>query len=98
MSEGTLHGYQVGVLSLFSLYLQDKLKKEHVLYAKRLDLSVNYLGKLLSSPKEFLEIIALSRKMRPGRSTILDKYTDMVIYEKYYKYVDMAMKWVQNNE
>jgi glycerol-1-phosphate dehydrogenase [NAD(P)+] len=98
MSEGTLHGYQVGVLSLFSLYLQDKLKKEHVLYAKTLDLSVNYLGNLLSSPKDFLEIISLSRKMRPGRCTILDNYTDKIIYEKYYKYVDMAMKWIQNKE
>lgn len=94
LSDGTLHGYQVGVSSLFSLYLQDKLKKEHVLYAKTLGLSINYLGNIFSSQKEFLELISLSRKMRPGRCTILDKYTDKEINESYFMYLDMAMKWV----
>lgn len=97
LSEGTLHGYQVGILSLFTLYLQKKLKKEHVQYATALGLSINYLGNIFSSQKEFLEIISLSRKMRPGRCTILDKYTDEKIKEKYYMYLDTAMTWAQND-
>jgi len=97
LSEGTLHGYQVGILSLFTLYLQKKLKKEHVHYATTLGLSINYLGDIFSSKKDFLEIISLSRKMRPGRCTILDKYTDKKINEKYYMYLDKAMKWSQND-
>lgn len=97
LSEGTLHGYQVGILSLFTLYLQKKLKKEHVHYARTLGLSINYLGNIFSSKKDFLEIISLSRKMRPGRCTILDKYNDKKINEKYYMYLDMAMEWAQND-
>jgi glycerol-1-phosphate dehydrogenase [NAD(P)+] len=92
ISENTLHGYQVGVLSLFCLYLQNKLKPIHLEYADNLKLDKDFLFSRNLDEKFILEIFHVSRKMRPGRVTILDEYNDkelLLKYEEYINYIEI---------
>ncbi|HUQ65645.1 MAG TPA: iron-containing alcohol dehydrogenase [Flavitalea sp.] len=72
LSENTLHGYQVGSISIFCLYLQKKLDAKCINYAQELNIPLafhqldNKITGMLSA------IYETSFKMRPGRFTVLD--------------------------
>lgn len=80
-----LHGTQVGSLSLFSLYLQEKLNSDIINYALKLGLPLS-LPYLDTSEEQLKLIFKTSRAMRPGRFTVLDKFSDDELVEKYKYY------------
>lgn len=87
-TKSTLHGYQVGVLSLFCLFIQGKLKNAHLEYAQAINLNLD-LGDLYNlNEKKWLKIFNLSRSMRPGRVTILDKYSNAELVKKHKEFLE----------
>jgi glycerol-1-phosphate dehydrogenase [NAD(P)+] len=72
LSEKTLHGYQVGSISIFCLYLQKKLDAKCINYAQELNipLAFHLLDEKISG--QLSTIYETSFKMRPGRFTVLD--------------------------
>lgn len=91
MDKSKLHGYQVGVLSLFCLYLQDELDLKVINYARQIGIPSDIESICKDLENNFAELIRVSRKMRPGRMTILDKYSDNEIIEKYKSYSDFSI-------
>ena len=85
INEKFLHGTQVGTLSLFSLYLQEKLNSDILNYAIKLGLPLS-LPYLETSEKQLKLIFKTSRAMRPGRFTVLDMFSDDELVEKYKQY------------
>lgn len=83
-SENMLHGTQVGSISLFTLYLQDKLEKKHIKFAQSIDipLSIDSFVNDFSEEK-FIEIMNKAKEMRPGRYTVLDTLSNNDIIKKY---------------
>lgn len=97
LSNNKLHGFQVGVLSLFSLYLQNELDDEVLTYANKIQLP-HTIDSICTTDKETLLLIFLtSRKMRPGRITILDKFTNDELLEKYNEYLNYCQKFYSVN-
>jgi len=91
-SSDTLHGFQVGSMSLFCLYLQDKLKQEHIKYGKKLNMAFDFFGDNDINSKQVKKIFGKSRTMRPGRNTILDKFSDTQLSDCYRKFTDLIFK------
>lgn len=89
-SETTLHGYQVGVLSLFCLYLQGKLNDSHLQYAEKIELKPNLEQIYHLDEDELIEVFKVSREMRPGRVTILDNFTDTELLKKYREFISIT--------
>jgi glycerol-1-phosphate dehydrogenase [NAD(P)+] len=88
LSADTLHGFQVGSLSLFSLYLQGKLKQKHIAYGEKVGLSFDLFNHQSITGELLGEVIEKSRGMRPGRITILDDYTNDEIIDKYKEFTE----------
>lgn len=93
LSSGTLHGYQVGALSLFCLYLQRKLKQVHVEYAKTLGLPLDFLNFTGLDWAVWKNLFLKARSMRPGRVTVLDYFSEEDLYDEYRRYRDFAAKF-----
>ena len=88
----SLHGYKVGVLSLFCLYLQKELNQTILEYAKRIQLPFVLSSWRNLTEKELTELFKISRKMRPGRKTILDKFNDKELLSEFHRYDRMIKK------
>ena len=74
--------------SLFCLFIQGKLKNAHLEYAQAINLNLD-LGDLYNlNEKKWLKIFNLSRSMRPGRVTILDKYSNVELVKKYKEFLE----------
>lgn len=83
-SEGVLHGTQVASISLFTLFLQDKLEEKYLIFAKKMAIPIDFSCFVKNFSKErFLEIIDKSREMRPGRYTVLSQMSSEEVYLKY---------------
>ena len=68
-----LHGEQVAAISLFSLFLQNELISSYLVYAKQTIDEINFVKNLINpTEKIYRNIYIYSKKMRPGRMTILD--------------------------
>ncbi|WP_242918072.1 iron-containing alcohol dehydrogenase [Pontibacter liquoris] len=82
-SENTLHGLQVGSISIFCLYLQKKLDAKCINYAQELNipLAFHLLDDKLTDKLSL--IYDTSFKMRPGRFTILDTCKGMKFEDLY---------------
>jgi glycerol-1-phosphate dehydrogenase [NAD(P)+] len=86
----TLHGYKVGCLSLFSLFLQNKLTKEIYFYSKKINLNPYYIINVLEFLQNILpdtDIIKLFKSMRRYRYTILDQFDQYDIYKLSKEYI-----------
>jgi glycerol-1-phosphate dehydrogenase [NAD(P)+] len=97
LSENTLHGYQVGAISIFCLYLQKKLDAKCINYALDLGipLAFHQLDKKIS---DNLELISnTSFKMRPGRFTVLDTYKKMKFDDLYNEFLLFLEKFKVND-
>lgn len=72
LSDGTLHGLQVGSISIFCLFLQNKLDAKCLNYAYELD--IPYAFGMLNEEiyKNIKDLYEVSLTMRPGRFTVLD--------------------------
>lgn len=86
LSNNQLHGYQVGVVSLFCLYLQNDLSDKIIEYSRKISLDTDISATCIDFEYNFNEIFKLSRSMRPGRITILDHYNNNTLFELYLKY------------
>ena len=83
-----LHGYQVGSISLFCIFLQNKLEKELFYFSQKINLEFEWKSFLIDSSEEkLIEIFKTSRNMRKNRYTVLNKYTNEELVEKYNEYV-----------
>lgn len=83
LSDGTLHGLQVGSISLFSLYLQQKLCPQHVNYAFKLGIPLLFTDLSPDIANNLLHIFETARVMRPDRYTILDCLSDQELIARY---------------
>lgn len=84
LSEDVLHGTQVASISLFTLFLQDKLKDKFINYAKATGIPTLFSSFLSDFSQElFFKILDKARMMRPGRYTILNQKTNAEIFTAY---------------
>lgn len=87
LSENILHGTQVASISLFTLFLQEKLFDEYLVYAKQTNIPLLFTSMITDFSEElFLKIIGKAREMRPGRYTVLHELSDEVIYQKHQEF------------
>ena len=77
-----LHGEQVGSISLFTLWLQGELRQAHLDYAHNLGLNPYFPNLVGIQESDTMEIFQASRKVRPGRRTVLDRYEDEQLCSK----------------
>lgn len=87
LSENTLHGYQVGSISIFCLYLQKKLDAKCINYAQelRIPIAFHHLNENIKSKLALL--YETSFKMRPGRYTVLETCKGMQFEDIYNEYL-----------
>ena len=87
LSENTLHGYQVGAISIFCLYLQKKLDAKCINYAQELNipLAFHLLNEKIADQLQL--IYETSFKMRPGRFTVLDTFKEMKFEDVYSEFL-----------
>jgi glycerol-1-phosphate dehydrogenase [NAD(P)+] len=93
LSEKTLHGYQVGSISIFCLFLQKKLDAKCINYAHELDIPLAF-HRLDGKVKEQLSLIYdTSLRMRPGRYTILENYKGIGIEDIYNEFLSFLERF-----
>lgn len=87
LSKNVLHGTQVASISLFVLFLQEKLLNDYIDYAAATKIPLLFTDLLDFFDEEVLkEIFRKSKEMRPGRYTILDTISEEIFINKYYQY------------
>lgn len=87
LSEETLHGLQVGSISIFSLYLQKKLDIKCINYANELNIPLAFHqldDKIFSKLNEIYET---SMVMRPGRYSVLNSFQGMAFTDIYQEFL-----------
>lgn len=86
-SKNVLHGTQVASISLFTLFLQDKLEEKHLSFAKKIDIPLDFSSLVAEFSKElFMEIVEKAREMRIGRYSILTMIDNEELYSKFLEY------------
>lgn len=98
LSNNQLHGYQVGVISLFCLYLQNDLSDKIIDYSRKIHLDTDISYTCIDFESNFDEIFKISRSMRPGRITILDYFDNKTLFDKYLKYKEYCSSIIANNQ
>lgn len=83
LSEKTLHGYQVGSISIFCLYLQKKLDAKCINYAQELNIPLAFHQLDPKIADKLSLIYETSFDMRPGRFTVLDMCKDKKFDDVY---------------
>lgn len=93
LSDKTLHGYQVGSISIFCLYMQKKLNTKSINYAHELGipLAFHQLDKKIYDNLEL--IYENSFEMRPGRYTILNEFKGIKFSDLYNDFLDFLEKF-----
>jgi len=82
-----LHGTQVASISLFTLFLQNKLKPIHLQYALATEIPLFFTKIFSINSKEMLtSIFEKAKGMRPGRYTVLDTQTSESFIKKIKEY------------
>lgn len=92
----TLHGYKVGCLSLFCLFLQNKLTKEIYDFTKKINLDPYYILdvlKYLKSKSPEVDVMVLFRSMRKNRYTVLNQINGADIYALAVDYVSQISEY-----
>lgn len=73
LADYVLHGTQVASISLFTLFIQGKLKQRHIRYAKATNIPLDFTTLLVDQTDDtLLDIFSKAKFMRPGRFTILN--------------------------
>ena len=88
LTKGVLHGNQVASISLFSLYLQNKLTEEIIDYARRIEVPFFFHSLGTDILDNLHTIFDLAQKMRPGRFTVLDTIDKDSFIRKYSMFCD----------
>jgi glycerol-1-phosphate dehydrogenase [NAD(P)+] len=81
------HGMQVASVSLFSLYLQNEEVKDVISYLNRIGLNYTQSNFYNAKSTSLKEIFKISRIVRKERYTVLNRYTDDELMEKYWSYL-----------
>jgi len=93
LSENTLHGYQVGSISIFCLYLQKKLDAKCINYAQELNIPLAF-HQLDDKIADKLSLLyETSFKMRPGRFTVLDLCKGKKFDDIYYDFLNFLERF-----
>ncbi|MCY2687770.1 iron-containing alcohol dehydrogenase [Salinimicrobium sp. TH3] len=87
LTENVLHGVQVASISLFTLFLQNKLHSIHVEYAVATHVPLIFTD-LIKREYCLKEIFFKALEMRPGRFTVLDHLTAEEFVEKVDDYTE----------
>jgi glycerol-1-phosphate dehydrogenase [NAD(P)+] len=87
LSENTLHGFQVGAISIFCLYLQKKLDAKCINYAQELNIPLAFHQLDAKIADQLSLIYETSFKMRPGRFTVLDTCKGMKFEDVYNEFL-----------
>lgn len=98
LTKGILHGTQVASISLFSLFLQNKLIKDILTYALNVEIPFLFHELGIDILENLQKIYQISQKMRPGRFTVLDTISKHEFPEKYIEYCDFIKNYLQENE
>jgi glycerol-1-phosphate dehydrogenase [NAD(P)+] len=98
LTDGILHGTQVASISLFSLYLQNKLIEEILEYAINVDIPLQFHQLGVGIIDNLPVIYQASQKMRPGRFTVLDTLTEREFTEKYNEYCRFVKSYLKQTE
>jgi len=99
LSKNVLHGIQVASISLFILYLQKKLLKEHLDYAVKTEIPLIFTELILNCDDDILKkIFKKSKEMRPGRYTVLDIISEDDFVEKYNEYKQKTVVYLLNRK
>jgi glycerol-1-phosphate dehydrogenase [NAD(P)+] len=93
LSEDTLHGYQVGSISIFCLYLQKKLDAKCINYAQELKIPIAFHQLNEKIESQLSLIYESSFKMRPGRFTVLETCKEMRFEDIYYEYLSFLERF-----
>lgn len=80
-----LHGIQVVILSLFTLFLHGK--ENNLIYNYNNLLNIPFYLNILENKEIAIKIFKTPGEMRSGRVTILDNYTYIKIYLKYKEFI-----------
>jgi len=87
MADQVLHGIQVASISLFTLFLQNKLLNIHIHYAAATEIPLDFTTLLERSSLTDLKMIYhLSKEMRPGRYTVLDEVDEETFIRRILEY------------
>lgn len=82
-----LHGTQVATISLFTLFLHNKLTTHQLNYAKSTGIPLNFASLFKEFNSNILETtINKAREMRPGRHTILNELSNTQIVQAYSRF------------
>ncbi|OLY93126.1 glycerol-1-phosphate dehydrogenase [NAD(P)+] [Cnuella takakiae] len=93
LSTNTLHGFQVGSISIFCLYLQKRLDTKCINYAQELKIPLAFHQIDPQIEQQLETIFETSLKMRPGRYTVLDTCKDMKFTDIYYEYISFLERF-----
>jgi glycerol-1-phosphate dehydrogenase [NAD(P)+] len=93
LSEDTLHGFQVGSISIFCLYLQKKLDAKCINYAQELKIPIAFHQLNPKIESQLSLIYESSFKMRPGRFTVLETCKDLRFEDVYYEYLSFLERF-----
>lgn len=80
-----LHGQQVGRTSMFTTYLQGSFNKKILRLCESLGVRKTFIDDQMSD-QDLLRIFETCRTVRPGRKTILDKYSNEQLLTKYHEF------------
>jgi glycerol-1-phosphate dehydrogenase [NAD(P)+] len=87
LSENTLHGYQVGAISIFCLYLQKRLDAKCINYAQELNIPLAFHLLNEKIVEQLSLVYETSFKMRPGRYTVLNTCKGMKFEDVYNEFL-----------
>ena len=88
ISNGVLHGTQVASISLFTLFLQNKLNEEYLRFARIAEIPLDFTNLLnINDDDSMIILFNKSKEMRPGRETVLNILTekDFILKLKSFK-------------
>ena len=83
LSPDTLHGIQVGSATLFTLHLQRQLRPEAIAFAKSWNIPLLFSQLSPDVERELEQIFDIARDMRPGRYTVLDRFSPDQLMQEY---------------
>src|SRR5699024_6314831 len=93
LSKDMLHGTQVASISLFTLFLQNKLRDRYIANAKATVMPLEFTGFIDGFSEElFCEIMDNAREMRPGRFTVLARFSNEELLEHFKRFEE----WLEN--
>ena len=86
------HGVGVASISLFTLYLQGKLKDEHIRFLKKNSISLNFVSLFDVQDQDLEFVFEFAKNYRPSRKTILNNFSNTELI----KHFNQFEKKIQN--